>query len=192
MTRLFDDTDLEALSAPHVGRAFFVMLDLPDGITRLHNGVGRANIGGYEWRGVTDPIGGRLASLSEIEEPQFGSSPAIQIILTGVDVAFMRSVKSLARQIEGRPAEVYFAVIDPETMEVLIDLRRIFMGSMSAPSLSWSGVNSRMVGLTIESIWSGMKFPSGGKWSSADQKRRYPDDLGLDFLGVEVEDNWRT
>ena len=40
LPRLFDDDDLVALSAPHVGRAFFVMLDLPSGISRLHNGVG--------------------------------------------------------------------------------------------------------------------------------------------------------
>ncbi|RYG99558.1 MAG: transcriptional regulator, partial [Alphaproteobacteria bacterium] len=28
--------------------------------------------------------------------------------------------------------------------------------------------------------------PFGGRWTSADQRRRYPGDKGLDYVGVKV------
>lgn len=191
MSSIFSEADLDALSAPHVGRAWFAALDLPSGLARLHNGVGRVMIGGHQWRGVTDPIGGRLVSLGEIEDPQFGSAPAVQITITGVDLDFVRSVKTMAREIEGRAADIHFAVFDPETADVLVPLRRLFPGIMSAPSISWEGPGQRSVSITVESLWSGQNFPPGGKWNNADQQRRFPGDLGLAFMGVEVEDSWR-
>jgi len=188
---LFSPTDLDALSAPHVGRAWFVDIQIPGNRLRLHNGVGRVSVGGHEWRGVTDPIGGRLVSIAEVEDPQFGQAPAVQIGLTGVDVAFVREVHATARDLEGVPADVYWAMFDPETGAELIPLRRLFPGTLSAPLISWPGPGRRAVAFTIESVWSGKNYQPGRKWNGAEQRRRYPGDLGLDFVGVKVADNWR-
>ncbi|MGH6861118.1 MAG: transcriptional regulator [Phyllobacterium sp.] len=188
---IFSEADKEKLRRPHVARAWFLELDLPSGLARLHNGTGRVNIGGYEWRGVTDPIGGQLVAMDNVEEPRFGQAVAVNITLSGANRAFFKSVHTTSKQIEGRRADLYFAVFDAETGEVIIGLKKLFPGKLTSPSLKWSGVGSRDVSITIESIWSSQNFPFGGKWNGADQRRRYPGDKGLDFVGVKVSENWK-
>ena len=191
MSAIFSPIEAEKLARPHVARAWFVALHLPTGLLRLHSGVGRVNVGGYEWRGVTDPIGGRLVSIQGVEEPAFGQAAAVSITLTGITQAFLQSFHSNARVMEGAEAEIYWAAFDAETQEVIIGLKKLFPhATISAPAIQWSGLGTRTVSLTIESIWSSQNFAPGGKWNSADQKRRYPGDLGLDFVGVKVEENW--
>ena len=108
MAKQFTDEEFEALSAPHVGRAWFLYMDLPSGESRLHTGIGRYQIGGDEWRGVSDPIGGRLVSLGSIEEPRFGQASAIQVALSGADKEFIQSLHDYRGQVEGSRAELNF------------------------------------------------------------------------------------
>lgn len=192
---LFSTDDQAALAGPHVGRAWFADITLPTTSPatrlRLHNGVGTVTLGGYEWRGVTDPIGGRLVSVSEVEDPQYGQAPAVTIGLTGVDLEFLRSIRATARDLEGAPCDMYWCMVDPETGDVLISLKRLFPGTLSAPVITLAGPGRRGIGFTVESIWSAKNFKPGRRWNSADQQRLYPGDLGLDFMGVQVADNWR-
>lgn len=187
---VFSEADLDRLAAPHVGRMWFLELDLPSGIHRLHNGTGRKTIGGHEWRGVTDPLGGQLVSMSSVEEPRFGQAVAVDISLSSANLAFFKSFHDVRGDIEGRRADIYFAVFDAETEEVLIGLRKLFPGKITAPKLKWQGIGLRAVSITVESIWAGMNFPFGGKWNDADQRRRYPGDRGLQFVGVDVSETW--
>lgn len=187
---VFTDADMDRLAAPHVARAWFLELDLPSGFARFHSGTGRKTVGGYEWRGVTDPISGQLVSLSNIEEPRFGQATAMQVTLSGANAAFFKSVHDVARDLEGRRADLYFAMFDGETQELIGGMRKVFPGKMSAPSLTWAGIGIRAVSLTIESIWASQNYPFGGKWNGADQRRRYAGDKGLDFVGVKVGENW--
>ena len=64
----------------------------------------------------------------------------------------------------------------------------MFPGYISSPKIRWSGINSRSVSLTIESLWHSQNFPFGGKWTPADQRARYPGDKGLDYVGVKVQE----
>ena len=56
---------------------------------------------GQEYLGVSDPLSGRLASIGQVEEPQFGQAAAVAIVLTGASKEFIQSVHATARQIEG-------------------------------------------------------------------------------------------
>lgn len=192
---LFSSGDLEKLAGPHVGRAWFVHLMLtntsPATDLRLHNGVGVANIGGFEWRGVTDPFGGRLVAIGDVEDPQFGQAPQVSIVLSGVDLDFVRSIHLSARDLEGADCDIYWSMVDPETGEVLIALKRLFPGTLSSPSVIREGVGRRGVSFTVESIWASKNYAPGGKWNGANQRRRFAGDLGLDYMGVAVADNWR-
>lgn len=186
---LFDSDDLDALGAPHVARAWFAELDLPSGFQRVHNGVGRVNVGGQEWRGVSDPMSGVLVSVDSVEDPRFGQAGAINIVLSGVNVAFWKSVKADARDLEGRDANIYWGAFDPETGENIM-FKKLLPGKMSAPSLHRMGIGTRYVGLTIEGFWEAQNYPFGGRWNGADQHRRYSGDKGLDLVGVEVSERW--
>lgn len=187
---LFSADDMDALGGPHVARCWFAELDLPSGFQRVHNGVGRVTVGGYEWRGVSDPVSGVLVSVDSIDDPRFGEAAAINIVLSGVNVAFWQSVKADARDLEGRDANIYWGAFDPETGENII-FKKLLPGKMSAPSLHRQGIGTRYVGLTIEGFWQAQNYPFGGRWNGADQKRRYPGDKGLDLVGVEVAEQWQ-
>lgn len=186
---LFSTSDLEWLRAPHVAREWFGYFDLPSGEAWLYGGAGRITVDGQEYRGVSDPIGGQLVSVSAVEDPRFGQAAKIDIILASVNVAFFRSVKTDARSLEGRTAILRFGVFDPETGEMRL-FKSMFPGKMSAPSLHRQGVGTRYVGLTIEGFWEAQNYPFGGKWTPADQRRRYAGDKGLDFVGVTVSEQW--
>lgn len=191
MVLQFTAIDKQKLGRPHVARAWFCELNLPSGIANLHSGTGRVQLDGKTWEGVTDPLGRQLVSMSSVEEPRFGAAIAITITLSGANLDFFRSVYGVARDLEGRRADLYWAAFDPETEEVLIPLKKLFPGKMTAASLQWSGVGRRNVSITLESIWSSQNYPFGGQWNGADQRRRYPGDKGLDYVGINVSENWK-
>lgn len=183
---LFSADDLAALAAPHVARAWLGEFDLPSGLLRLHSGCGRVEAGGVEWLGVSDPdVPGRLVSVATVTEPRFGSAAAVTISLGGVTADFMRSLREVP--VEGRAARIFWALFDAETQEVVLGPRLLFpRGRITAPARSRDGLGSRRVTLTVEGPWSSLNYPIGGRWNDADQQRRHPGDLGLQFVGVDV------
>lgn len=155
----------------------------------MHSGSGRVEIGGHEWRGVTDPFGQQMLAMSAVEDSRFGQAAKIDVSISGVNVEFLRSVKDTAREIEGRRADVFWCAFDQETVQPWSGgLKKLFPGYMSAPAISWVGVGQRLVKITIESLWQSQNYPFGGKWSPADLKRRFPGAKGLDYVGVKVQE----
>lgn len=192
MASIFTAAELDLLARPHIARAWFGEFDLPTGLARLHNGVGTVSVGGYDWRGVSDPLTGQLVSVGQIEEPEFGQATAVTLTIAGASREFIRSVHATARQIEGRAAEIYWAAFDQETQQIAIGLKRLFpRGRMTSPSLDWAGINRRVMTLTVENVWSTVNFAPGGKWNGAGQRKRFLGDAGLDFVGVKVQENWQ-
>jgi hypothetical protein len=188
---IFTAEDLDRLARPHVGRAYFLEADLPSGMAYLHNGVGRFTMSGHTWQGVTSPLGTQLVYLSAIEEPRFGVATSVQIIISGANQAFFKSMHDTARELEGRSAKLYWAMFDGETKEILIGPKLLFEGFMSSPTTGWEAIGVRTVGITIESKWEAQNFPFGGRWNDADQQRRYPGDKGLIYVGQDVTEQWK-
>lgn len=185
---IFSEADFYRLSAPHVARAWFAEIDLPSGIKRLHNGVGDMSVGGHLWTGITDPIGGQLVNVSQIEEPRFGQAPSVTILIGGITLDFWREVKQTAREMEGRRCDMYWAEFDAETGEIGIALKKLFPGRITSPSLHKAGPAIRSASFTVESMWQSQNYPFGGRWNASDQQRRYPGDLGGQFIGVKVQE----
>lgn len=188
---IFSSDEISYLEGPHVARCWFLEVNMPDEMLRFHNGVGRVTTGGYEWRGVTDPVGGQCVSIDAVEEPRFGQAAAVNITLASPSVDFFQEMKSLAREIEGRAAHLYWAAFNPESESVEIALNKLFPGRMSAPRLARRSGGLRSITITVESIWQAQNYPFGGKWSPAGQRRRYAGDKGLDFTGVTVQEQWQ-
>ena len=183
---IFNGGDLEVLRRPHVGPSMFLEIDLPSGIRRFHNGAGNVTVGGLQWEGVTDPFGERAAIVQEIDYPEFGTAPAVVIPIVGCDATFMSYMRSNDATIEGRPARIYIAAIDPETMETAIPLRLIFRGRITGIKPVWEGIGTRTVVVVLESIWHARNFGYDGKWNDASQRRRFPGDKGQQYVGVKV------
>jgi hypothetical protein len=191
MTAIISADDRAKLSRPDVRRCWFGRFDFPDGVKYWHDGVGSIAIGGNTYIGVSDPLSGRMVGVGDIDEPAFGQAASIALVLSGVSKAFVQSVFTTARAIEGRSATVYWAAFDGETQEILTALVPLFpLGKMSAPALHWEGIGRRWASLTIEDRWSSLNFAPGGKWNPVGQHQRFAGDKGLDFVGVSVSENW--
>jgi len=191
MPELFTHADMERLAAPNVMRAWFLETDLPSGRSFLWNGVGNITLEGQEWRGVSDPYSGRFVSFSGLERARFGQAPAVQILLSGANIEFVRSVRRDAREIEGKEGFLSFRVFDAETVEPLTDLKRMFTGYISAPFIDHQSIGVRTVGITIEGDWNAKNFPGIERWSPAGQRLRHPGDEGLDLLGLDTTETYK-
>lgn len=192
MSAIFSPTDFDLLSGHHVCSSWFLELNLPGGWHYLHSGTGRINLGGRLWRGVSDPIAGSLVSVSNISEPRKGVARAVQIVMSGADRQFLQSIHAARGTIEGREANLHFAVSDPETGKIIMGLHQLFPGYISSPEIVSEAIGLRTVAVKIESRWAGMRFDPLGMWSPAGQRKRYPGDLGMDFMGVNISELLRS
>lgn len=190
MSELTGSDLLDALDAPHLAFVWLAAFDLPGlGWQYFHNGIGDFEHDGLTWAGVSRPNGGQVVTISSIEEPRFGAAPVVTIVLSGADRAFLRSVWTSRRSLEGRRADVLMAVIDQETERVILPPRTVFRrGRMSAVAFEMEGLSLRTITLSVEGLWSSKNFAPGGMWNPADQQRRYPGDRGLEMMGVTVQE----
>jgi hypothetical protein len=189
MPSLFSAAEREWLRRPHISRVWFSRIELPSGTIYMHGGVGRVTLDGQEWRGITDPGGHQLVSIGTVEEPRFGQAAKLDIVISGIDVNFLRSIKDTARQIEGVPADALFCLFDQETAQPWPSgMKLVIPGKLSAPRLRWAAPGERIAAFSIEGPFQSQNYPFGGKWNPADQRRRFPGDKGLDFVGVKVQE----
>lgn len=183
---------LAALSGPHVQRAWFGEVDLPSGLRRLHTGMGPKTIGGHEWQGVSDPFGGQLVGVGAIEEPEFGQAPAIEIVMSGANKAFLKSMWDDRHAIEGAACDMSFATFDAETQEEVLPLELMFSGRLTAPRFSFIGASIRAIGMKVVSAFEGLNFPATrSAWSPSGQRERFPGDKGLDTINLEVVEEYK-
>lgn len=190
---MFTEDDLDKLSGPHIQRAWFAEVDLPSGLRRLHTGMGTQTIGGHEWEGVSDPFGGQLVGVGSIEEPRFGQAPAIDIIMSGANRAFLKSMWDDRHAVEGARCDMHFAVFDAETADVVIPLVKMFPGKLTAPRFNFVGAAIRSISKKVVSIFEGLNFPtSGSMWSPSAQRARFPSDMGLDFMNADIVEEYKA
>lgn len=183
-------SDLSALEAPHVARAMFFDVQLASGRRRLHSGAGDVTIGGHIWEGVNDPSGEVIVAAGQIQEARLGEAPTVDITVAAASREWLREMWS--EVVEGAACDVYWAMFDGETQAVVMDLRLLFRGRLSAPSFRRVGLTVRDVTLTIESEYSFLNFPTPAMdWTTASQRRRYPGDKGLDFIGSDIVTVWK-
>lgn len=187
---VFVAADLDALEAPHVCRATFADIQLPSGRRRFHTGMGTVSIGGHDWEGVADPFGGQLVQVGQIQEPRLGEAPSVSIAISGANAEWMKTLWD--DDVEGAPASLYWAMFDGETGDVVLDLRLLVEGRLSAPQFRWLSFRTAEIAVTVESKYSSLQYPTPEmEWTTASQRRRYPGDKGLDFLGSDLVEVYR-
>lgn len=175
----------------HVARAWFVYMDLPSGESRTHTGIGTIETLGHEWKGVSDPIGGTLAGVSVVEEPKMGIAANVQLSLSGVNPEFYKEAFDLSEDIEAKRSELSFGVVDQETGHFIIAVRRYIRGFLSSPKHLRPEKQMRMVAINIENINFRANQPFSGKWNDPTQQKRYPGDLGLQYVGYSGSETIR-
>lgn len=183
----FTTDEMARLAGPHVRRAWFAHIDLPSGERRLHTGMGPVTIGGYTWDGISDPFGGQLVGIGTVEEPEFGAAPYVDIVMSGASQTFLKQVWDDREEVEASTCDLYFAVFDAETGEVLISLKKLFPGKLSGLRFHFGQNTVRTINLKVVTPSEGRNFPTTqAEWSPAGQRRRYPGDKGLDQINSDI------
>jgi len=178
---------LDKLSELHIQRALFAHVKLSSGDRRFHTGLGPQEIGGYVWEGVSDPFGGQVISIGAIEDPWFGYAPAVDVVISGANKQWLKTLWDDREDLDGAACDLYFAVFDAETGEIVVDLVSLMPGRITAPKFSFVGLSIRFIQLKIVSAFEGLNFPAtNAAWSPAGQRARFPGDKGLDFIGSKI------
>ena len=188
---MLDLSAYDALRAPHVCRGIFAEVDLPDGLRRLHTGVGKLTLNGVQWEGVTDPFGAQIVAMSNLPEPRFGEAPYVDVTVSGANRDFLRQVWT--REIDGCRCDFFWAAFDAETGGTVIPLTLMFEGRLTGVTPDFAGRSLVSINLKVVSMFEALNFPSvRGDWSSAGQRARHPGDAGMDPVGSQIVTVWNN
>lgn len=190
-TGVFPPEVAEMLAAPHVVATILGEFTVSGQVFRLHGGAGVLNAYGKTWYGVTDPTSPRAVSIDAIDCPDPSIAAAVKVTLSGVDAAFVKSMRSDRTGVEGSGAGLYLAVFNPDTMATIGPMVPIFVPAwMTSPTINRAGQGTRDIEVTLESRWANRNFAPGGRLTDADQQQRFPGDTALEFVGGFFQERW--
>jgi len=183
---IFSDADPDDYEGIHIRRVWLADVHLPTGRRRLHTGGGPLLIDGVEWEGVNDPFGAQLVGLGQVEEPEFGQAPAVDVVISGVNREFLKAIWDMRYEIEGAQCDLYFITFDVETGEPREAMETLFPGKLTGLALQLIGTSVRAISMKVVSPFEGLNFPETRfMWSPAGQRDRYAGDAGMDFIGAD-------
>lgn len=152
---------------------FAVELDFASGPLYFWTGYGDLLIDGITYIGV-----GNLVSISSVEETTEIEARGATITMTGIPSSFL----SLALQepYQGRECNIYFglSLSNESSTRYLIE---IFSGELDQMNISESA-DSATIAVTVENALIRLERPTIRRFTSEDQKSRFPSDTGLRFV----------
>lgn len=134
-------------------------------------GYGNLVYGGKTYLGI-----GTLMEISAVEETTEIEAKGASITISGIPSAYF----SLALQepYQGRECNIYFGV---KTSTGSIEFIEIFSGEMDQMNIVEAS-DTATIQVNAENILIKLERPVVRRFTSEDQKSRYPTDLGLDFV----------
>lgn len=170
---------LEAMLENEVFRPF-IAVDLEfDGGNELNmwTGMGDTTVGSKTYTGA-----GTLLSVGDVEENSDMAAQGAILVLSGMPTSILSS--ALSEPYQGRRCTIYLGSLDAPT-----DYTEIFAGDMDVMQVI-RGPETVTIQLEVESRLVTLERARVRRYTSADQKSRYPGDKGLDFVEVERDLVW--
>lgn len=140
-----------------------------------------SGLGDLVWDGNTYTGAGSLINISTVQENQNLEAQGIVCSLSGVPSTLL--AVALQERSRGRPFRLWLGAIDEgNSPRALIDEPyRIFTGLMDVMEISDDG-EAAIIRLSVESSMLTARRAKIQRYTSEDQKKTYPTDLGLDFI----------
>lgn len=177
--------------------AFLIDMFFDSGTLRLWTGYGTLSWGGNNYTG-----GGNLIGISAVEETQELQAKGMAVTLNGISSSIISL--ALAEKMRGRPFRLYLASVnttgyveledDTGRIEledgtgymalensIFINPYRLFSGLMDYAEFSDNGETAD-IRLTVENILITGQRANNYRYTAEEQKRRFADDAGLDFI----------
>ncbi|EHM01163.1 hypothetical protein HMPREF9946_02238 [Acetobacteraceae bacterium AT-5844] len=161
-----------------VTRVVAVDLDFPSGHVRLNGSPVSVWIGGNEFHGV-----GQLGGISAVEESVDLAAYGLTLQLSGIPRDAM--VASLAEDYQGRAGIAWEVLLDNTSWQPISEPLLMFRGRMDQ-------MNARLgteaaVEVKLENRLRDWERPRIRRYTSEDQRRIWPTDLGFEFVPATVE-----
>jgi hypothetical protein len=143
----------------------------------------------YMWSGYGDLIigsktylgAGQLMSISTVEETTEIQAKGASITVTGIPSSFLSL--ALTEQYQGRECRIYFGLTNDPSGYV-----EVFSGELDQMNITEQG-DTATIQLLAENILIVLERPVVRRFTAEDQKSRYPNDRGLEFVaGLQDKD----
>jgi hypothetical protein len=170
--RALDSSMAEALSAGVLVPAILAMLTFKSGPQYVWSGVGPLVYGGNTFQGV-----GTLGSVGAIVEATTVQAAGTVVSLSGIDPTLYGD--SMDDIVTGLPAKIWFALLSEGTIIGAPFLA--FSGLMDKPTVSEGG-DSITIAIALESRLTNLQRPNTRRYTSADQRLKYPTDTGFSWV----------
>lgn len=185
---LFTETIALSLAGARVEAAWLVLFDFTSEPIRLWGGNGLLRTSdGNRWNGI-----GSLAAVSGIEQAINGQAPQASFTLSGIDAQVMRLARDeFIAEVKGRKVTAYLQFFgaddpaDPDNQRPLDAPYPVWCGRALTPEFAFQDTE-RAVTIKCESLFSLRSRPQFAMYTDADQQRRFPGDLGFEFVGTLV------
>jgi len=169
MSRSLSVALANALDDEVVNPFFAVDLDFSSGPLYFWTGLGDLVIGSKTYFGV-----GTLLNISSVEETTEIEAKGASISMSGIPSSFL--ALALTEPYQGRECRIYFGVMSSPSNYV-----EIFAGELDQMTVI-EEAETCTISVTAENILIKLERPVVRRFTDQDQKSRYPNDKGLEFV----------
>lgn len=193
MSRELAPLVLDELSKAILEPFFTVELDFDSGPLYMWTGYGNLTIGDKTYIGA-----GQVLDISSVSETTEMEAKGATITVSGIPSSFL-SV-ALQEPYQGRECRIFFAVVVNESLLLEqgglllaedgglilteasgINLTEIFSGELDQMNIA-ENADSATVSVTAENVLIKLERPVVRRFSDQDQKSRFPNDKGLEYV----------
>ena len=171
MSRNLSAPMIQGITATNVSLCFLVDLTLTTGVTHIWSGVGTVTFNGNTYAGV-----GSLGSIGDIAEGTDVKAQGTSITLSGIDPALMAD--SLNDIQLGAPCTIWMATFSGGAITAAYQL---YVGTVDRPVMP-IGPTSMQITLALENKLLNLQRPNMRRYTSADQRIYYTDDIGFHWV----------
>jgi len=190
----------EELSSPILEPFFTVELDFDSGPLYMWTGYGNLTVGDKTYLGA-----GQVLNISSVSETTEMEAKGATITVSGIPSSFL----SLALQepYQGRECRIFFAIVVNEELllesgglmlteagDIIlteasgIKLTEIFSGELDQMNIE-ENADTSVISVTAENVLIKLERPVVRRFTNEDQKSRFPDDKGLEYVaGLQDKD----
>lgn len=171
-----------AVDSKNVALIVMVSIKFASTTEYVWSGIGTFSYGGHQWKGLGDL--GKISNISESVELQ---AEGTSLELSGIANNILAD--SLTEIRVGRPVNVYLGFLNTSTGVLIPDPILVCRGCVDQPQTTVGGETST-VNIALENKLNDMQRGRTIRLCSEDQKRKYPNDTGLDFVPQLVNSVW--
>lgn len=164
------------LESANIAPILLAQLEFDSGTLYMWNGYGTLTWEGKDYLG-----GGNLVTVATLEETQELEAKSLVVTLSGIPTSLLSL--ALNERTRGRAFRMWLGAMDTggSPLQLIGDPYRAFTGLMDVMEISDDG-DTALIRLSVESSLLIGQRVKVFHYTSEDQKKTYPNDLGLDMI----------